>query len=257
MRQRHRVAHILIACAFACGAGLIGWGILQLSADEGEAVALEDLAEETGIEEAAATTQGGGAADATATSVDWASLKEQNPDFAAWLTVTNTTIDVPLVQERAETKDYWLKHNFWGKYTTTGVPYIDSESGVDKSLVVAYGHRTVYRSYLFHDLSEMYKQDNFNGLGDATLANEDGSATFVPLCSADINRFNQDWQKKSASDTKDLREWLVWAKDNAQAKSARADELAAGATRALVLITCNGKTFYPETRTVTVFVQGA
>ena len=66
------------------------------------------------------------------------------------------------------------------------------------------------------------------------------------------------WQSVSkVTDTQALRVWLDWAVSEASATNDAAGALASSATRALVLVTCNGRAFHPETRTVTVFVSTA
>ena len=83
------------------------------------------------------------AADADGRSVDWAALREINPDVAAWVTVPGTAIDYPVVQARPEDPEHWLSHAFDGSPNRVGSVYLDAESqgdGVSALTPYVYGH---------------------------------------------------------------------------------------------------------------------
>lgn len=122
--------------------------------------------------------------------------------------------------------------------------------------MVVYGHRTLYADYLFHDLSDVFSQPSFDGLGEASWQTpEGGAATFEPLCSASVDKSDEAWKRYAFAGPEEMRDWLSWACDAASAVSPERDELVGGAARVLVLVTCNGRAFHPDTRTVTVFVS--
>ena len=74
-------------------------------------------------------------------SVDFASLKEKNPDTVAWVKVDNTNIDFPIV--KAENNNYYLKRNFNRESNGAGWIYADYRDLFDGELsqnTVIYGH---------------------------------------------------------------------------------------------------------------------
>lgn len=251
MQRAHRHTQALTLALLAIGLALVAAGAWLVSRDGQSADAMEELSQSAHVTDA---VQGEGSA-----GIDWASLLSQNPDTVAWLDVSDTSVDVPVVQSSAEDPDRYLYRDFWGQPSDTGCPYLDSLCDADGTVMVVYGHRTLYRDYMFHDLSGAFKQSAFDALGPATWSTPDGGDTsLAPLCSASVNRWDTAWQSVSkVTDTQALRVWLDWAVSASSATNDAAGALASSATRALVLVTCNGRTFHPDTRTVTVFVSTA
>lgn len=192
--------------------------------------------------------------DETVSAVDWDVLLAQNEDACAWLCVGGTTVDVPVIAASEQDPDAWLYTDLWGQPSETGAPYLDYRCEPEGSVAVVYGHRTAYESYLFHDVSPLFEQAALDAVGPATWETPAGATAFEPLCAASIDMSDARWQRFSSSDAEELRSWLAWACGEASAVRAGADELVATAERALVLVTCNGRAFYPDTRTVAVFV---
>ncbi len=74
--------------------------------------------------------------------IDFASLKEKNPDTVAYLKVNNTNIDYVVVQ--GKDNSYYLKHNFNKEKNNSGWIFMDYHNkldGNDKNIVI-YGHNT-------------------------------------------------------------------------------------------------------------------
>lgn len=73
----------------------------------------------------------------------YAPLVEQNPDFAAWISIPGTTVDYPVMQT-PQNPDYYLTHGFDKKYSPYGVPYASASSDLSPTgqNVVIYGHHT-------------------------------------------------------------------------------------------------------------------
>ena len=250
MRERtHGHSQALTVVLLAVGVALLAAGVLLSARDERSADELASLAETAHATDA--TPQG------DAAGIDWGLLSAQNPDLVAWLQVSNTSVDVPVVQPSAEDPDRYLYLDFWGEPSDTGCPYLDSLCDADGTVMVVYGHRTLYRDYMFHDLSGAFEQGAFDALGPAKWSTPaGGDASLAPLCSASVDRWDAAWQSVAkVRDVQALRVWLDWAVSDSSASNGAAGALASSATRALVLVTCNGRAFHPETRTVTVFVS--
>ena len=250
MRERtHGHPQALTVVLLAVGVALLAAGVLLSARDGRSADELASLAETAHATDA--TPQG------DAAGIDWGSLSAQNPDLVAWLQVSNTSVDVPVVQSSAEDPDRYLYLDFWGEPSDTGCPYLDSLCDADGTVMVVYGDRTLYRDYMFHDLSGAFEQGAFDALGPAKWSTPaGGDASLAPLCSASVDRWDAAWQSVAkVRDVQALRVWLDWAVSDSSASNGAAGALASSATRALVLVTCNGRAFHPETRTVTVFVS--
>lgn len=264
--HRGRMGKILGTAVFVLGLALAAVGALLVVKDARSAQGYRDLAAvvASGIDSAAPERAEAGELDATDGSsgaddaeglVDWDALLAQNAETCAWLSVANTTVDVPVLRSYAEDPERWLYRDIWGNHSDTGTPYLDHRCDPDGETLVVYGHRTLYESYLFHDISPVYQQASFDALADATWVTQESAATLSPLCAASVSMSDPNWQRFSFGTYEEMRDWLGWAVDSASARSADADLLAASARRVLILVTCNGRTYYPTTRTIAVFVS--
>lgn len=88
-------------------------------------------------------------------------LYEMNQHYMGWLYIGGTVVDYPVMQNR-EVRDYYLHRDFYGNYSSYGVPYIDEqcEVGVSNNLII-YGHAmkngTMFADMLKYVSYEYYK----------------------------------------------------------------------------------------------------
>ena len=92
--------------------------------------------------------------------VRYAKLKEENPDFAGWISVPGTTIDYPVMHVPGD-NDTYLYANFNKEWDGGGTPFIDGActvSPISDNLII-YGHHMNDNS-LFQPLMN-YKEKDF------------------------------------------------------------------------------------------------
>lgn len=83
---------------------------------------------------------------------------EENQDFIGWITIDGTRIDYPVVQSM-EDPDFYLKHNFDKKYSSYGVPYLQTDCDLLTSdNLIIHGHHMNDDS-MFSDLCQYAKED--------------------------------------------------------------------------------------------------
>jgi sortase B len=75
------------------------------------------------------------------TADQYGTLFEQNPEMVGWIAIDGTNISYPVMQS-PDNPDFYLKHNFEGKYNSHGVPYADSACTLDppSDNITVYGH---------------------------------------------------------------------------------------------------------------------
>ena len=69
----------------------------------------------------------------------FAALKEQNHDYAGWISVPGTSIDYP-VMDRKDDPEYYLHRAFDGTKTLSGTPFLGELSDPDSTCFIIYGH---------------------------------------------------------------------------------------------------------------------
>ncbi|GIO85640.1 SrtB family sortase [Paenibacillus faecis] len=86
-------------------------------------------------------------------------LYERNSDIVGWLSVDNTRINYPIMQN-AQDPEYYLNRDFDQKKTKSGLPFLDAHSRIDGSdILLIHGHH-MKSGWMFKDLSK-YKNESF------------------------------------------------------------------------------------------------
>ncbi len=83
-------------------------------------------------------------------------LREQNPDFAAWLTVPGTRIDYPVMHTPGDI-EYYIYRAFDGTSSASGTPFLGDYGDLDSPACIIYGHNMADGT-MFADLEEYGKQ---------------------------------------------------------------------------------------------------
>lgn len=92
--------------------------------------------------------------------VDWDFWKQANPDIIGWVTVPDTSIDLPIVQARADESAFYLTHDIYREWNFLGCPYLDAEcetAGLDSRCAMVYGHNSADGS-MFADFANYSDQ---------------------------------------------------------------------------------------------------
>jgi sortase B len=101
-----------------------------------------------------------------------ADLQARNPDVVAWLTISGTEIDFPIVQ--CDDNSYYLDHGLDGETTVLGVPFLDyrcSKDFTDFNSII-YGHH-IKNGRIFSNLDKFRDKDYFESHPTGTLTTED------------------------------------------------------------------------------------
>lgn len=93
--------------------------------------------------------------------INFAELKEQNPEVYAWIYVPGTDVSLPVVQSTTD-DNFYLNHNIDGDYAVEGAIYSQSMNAADFSdpVTVLYGHNLVNGS-MFSTLHYFENEDFF------------------------------------------------------------------------------------------------
>lgn len=111
--------------------------------------------------------------------IDFAKIKEQNPDTVAYLKVNNTNIDYVVV--KGNDNDYYLHHNFKKKPNIAGwvfASYQNKMDGTDKNIVI-FGHNMRDGS-MFGTLKRVLTKKWYNNKDNQNiiLVTEQGTFTY-------------------------------------------------------------------------------
>lgn len=71
---------------------------------------------------------------------EYQAIAEEYPDFAGWISIYGTDLSLPVMQEREDSRNYYLAHDYMGNETEFGCPYIPYYDSYDSDNVIIYGH---------------------------------------------------------------------------------------------------------------------
>lgn len=235
----------------------MGAGIGSVAHEAATARSYTELAQSTVLRESPLLGGGeeGGGGTQMATRRDWEALHETNADVAAWLCVAGTNIDLPVVATRStDDEAHYLVHDLWGSSSASGTPFMDWRCpGANERHVCVYAHHMTSTEAMFSQLQNVYRQEQFETLGDLVWDTPQGSVRAGPLCSLRVEASWQEIQRFDWGEAGDVgpawnhpepepgefRTWLAGIVSASSAKSSEAHSLTTSAQRCFTLVTCS------------------
>lgn len=163
-----------------CGMLLILFAVSSVMAVK---ACLQSRSEQQAFEQLSAVKTDAAAASASspeATQQDtrglYESLQEQNADFAAWLTVSGTSIDYP-VMYTPEDPEFYLHRAFDKSDSVSGTPFIGEDGSPESDLFIIYGHN-MRNGTMFGTLSRYEDPDFYRENTTLTLASAEGERVY-------------------------------------------------------------------------------
>lgn len=152
----------LVILIVVCVAGGIAGGMYLLNtySQIKDAENSQNLIPEIPSSDSGATPQQG---DAKAGKIDFAALKESNPDIYGWIYIPGTHVNYPVCQNPQQ-NDYYLTHSATGAESQVGAIFSEAQfnhPNFDDKVTVLYGHNG-FADTMFSDLHEYEHQEYFD-----------------------------------------------------------------------------------------------
>ena len=184
--------------------------------------------------------------------IDWAALKEINPDIVGWLEVPGTVVNYPVYQ--TGDNDYYLHHAPDGSSSLGGAVFLDFENttpGMVDPQTIVYGHHMRNGSQ-FKVIADMDKQEMFDGVKLLWYVTEQNNYDLVPLFVYYTNEGDLDVRQFKFDNLEAFRTYLRGYYAEAQTKRPDADAILAQVEHVFTLSTCNYYDGYGRTLLVCV-----
>lgn len=150
MRSKRKISLFLAASLLAAVTVLSGWMIYgELSSRQKEKEDFNALAELVEIPVTnppitseplpAETVEPSEATEPEESLRDLSPLFEQNSECIGWLSIPNTAVNYPVMHTPKNPQKY-LRMNFYGEYSQSGVPFLDYRCSPDSGNLLIYGH---------------------------------------------------------------------------------------------------------------------
>lgn len=104
-------------------------------------------------------------------------LMAENADCIGWLSVDDTNISYPVMHTPSDPQKY-LRRNFYGKYSQSGVPFLDGRCGLQSTNLIIYGHN-MRNGTMFADLKKYVDRDFLNAHRTVKFETADGIRYFI------------------------------------------------------------------------------
>ena len=104
-------------------------------------------------------------------------LIAENSDCIGWLSIDGTTISYPVMHTPSDPQKY-LRRNFYGKYSQSGVPFLDGRCDLQSSNLIIYGHN-MRNGTMFSDLKKYVDREFLNAHRTVKFETADGIRYFT------------------------------------------------------------------------------
>ena len=121
---------------------------------------------------------------------DLAPLFAQNGDCIGWICIPDTEVDYPVMHTPKNPQKY-LRRNFYGEYSVSGVPFLDGRCGMDSDNLIIYGHN-MRNDTMFGSLPKYMEQDYRQAHPVIEFETEAGCAEYTVFAVVTVKKYD-DW----------------------------------------------------------------
>ena len=124
-------------------------------------------------------------------------LITENADCIGWLSVDGTNISYPVMHTPSDPQKY-LRRNFYGKYSQSGVPFLDGRCNLQSTNLIIYGHN-MRNGAMFSNLKKYVDREFLNAHRTVKFETADGVQTFIVTEALKTNT-SDTWYKRIAAE---------------------------------------------------------
>lgn len=129
---------------------------------------------------------------------DLSEVFAMNDDFVGWLYIPDTDINYPVMHTPDDPERY-LRRNFHGEYSESGVPFLDFRCSLDSDNLTIYGHNMM-NGTMFAGLQGYVQKDFCEQHPIIEFQTADGCTEYQMFAVAWV-KSNDDWYKFVNADT--------------------------------------------------------
>lgn len=137
-------------------------------------------------------------------------LLSMNSECFGWISISGTNINYPVMHTSSNPQKY-LNKNFYGEYSFSGTPFLDSRCFADSTNLIIYGHH-MNNGTMFADLCNYTNYSYFTEHPTVVLETKDGAFSYSVFS---VMRVKSDdvWYKFLTTDLdKTYEKWVSYAK---------------------------------------------
>lgn len=129
-------------------------------------------------------------------------LIAENADCIGWICIDGTNISYPVMHTPSDPQKY-LRRNFYGKYSQSGVPFLDGRCSPQSTNLIIYGHN-MRNGTMFADLKKYVDRDFLNAHRTVKFETTDGVQIFTVTDVLKTNTSDAWYDRITAEDDRQL-----------------------------------------------------
>ena len=119
-------------------------------------------------------------------------LIAMNSECFGWISIAGTNINYPVMHTPDNSQKY-LNKNFYGEYSLSGVPFLDSRCSADSTNLIIYGHH-MNNGTMFADLCNYTDYSYFTEHPTVVLETKDGAFAYSVFSVMKV-KSDDDWYR--------------------------------------------------------------
>ena len=137
-------------------------------------------------------------------------LLSMNSECFGWISIAGTNINYPVMHTPSNPQKY-LNRNFYGEYSYSGTPFLDSRCFADSTNLIIYGHH-MNNGTMFADLCNYTDYSYFTEHPTVVLETKDGAFAYSVFSAMKV-KSDDDWYEFLTTDLDTTYEkWVSYAK---------------------------------------------
>ena len=129
-------------------------------------------------------------------------LITENADCIGWLSIDGTNISYPIMHTPSDPQKY-LRRNFYGKYSQSGVPFLDGRCDLQSTNLIIYGHN-MRNGTMFSDLKKYVNREFLNAHRTVKIDTVDGIRYYTVTDVLKTNTSDAWYDRIAAEDGRQL-----------------------------------------------------
>ena len=129
-------------------------------------------------------------------------LIAENADCIGWLSIDGTNISYPVMHTPSDPQKY-LRRNFYGRYSQSGVPFLDGRCNLQSTNLIIYGHN-MRNGTMFSNLKKYADSDFLNAHRTVKFETAEGVQTFTVIKVLKTNTSDAWYDRITAEDGRRL-----------------------------------------------------
>lgn len=138
-------------------------------------------------------------------------LQLMNPECFGWISIAGTNINYPVMHTPDNPQKY-LNRNFYGEYSFSGTPFMDSRCSADSTNLIIYGHH-MNNGTMFADLCNYASKAYRDAHPTVVLETKDGAFAYTVFAVMKVKSDDGWYRFTSALTEKRYKSMIEYAKE--------------------------------------------